>query len=456
MSKITMFVYNSFTHDARVLREATTLKDNGYDVWVLAVLDEQTKAYEKINNISVVRFPKNPLHLNVIKKLKGAGSIKNALFQISTIKSKGVHNYLSDILHKKEKRLINSLSLITSLLLILVVSPLLLVLLFLYYCLRLMHKPLCFFDFYVRCYKYLKTNPSGIYHAHDLNTLPIAFFVSRIHNSVLVYDSHELYVERNTRRQSKIGKFILKLAEGYFVKRTNAIITVNKSIANEISNRYKVKTPYVVMNCPSEKKGSTAYEQKSLRKILNVKQDKKLLLYCGSITFNRGLEKLIESMKYLEDCHLVFMGYGKQEYKAKLSKYVENNNIDDRFDFFGPVPSHEVTAYAASADLGVAPIENACLSYYYCSPNKVFEYINAGIPVIASSFPELKFVVENYGIGLTFDVVNPKSIAEAARRILDNKELYEQMKEGTKQASTYFNWENESKTLINLYKELSV
>jgi glycosyltransferase involved in cell wall biosynthesis len=187
---------------------------------------------------------------------------------------------------------------------------------------------------------------------------------------------------------------------------------------------------------------------------LSIPGDQKLLIYVGGITFNRGLEELILSLDELPDCYLVCMGYGNEQFKQHLLDLALKTGVEDRFSFFGPVPTDEVIHFAAGADLGVAPIANACVSYYYCSPNKLFEYMNAGLPVIASNFPELEKVVLGHGIGLTFDPSSPPAIARAARQILDDPGLANEMRRNALSASGKYNWENEALKLVGIYNGL--
>jgi len=158
---------------------------------------------------------------------------------------------------------------------------------------------------------------------------------------------------------------------------------------------------------------------------------------------------------YLEDCCLVCMGGGNEKYKKGLLSLARETGVDHRFFFFGPVPSDRVIHIAAGADLGIAAIANSCLSYYYCSPNKLFEYMNAGLPVIASAFPELEKVVLQHEIGLSFDPSSPEDIARAARQVLKDSDTRGRMRQNAFKAANSYNWENESKKLLQIYASLS-
>jgi glycosyltransferase involved in cell wall biosynthesis len=317
------------------------------------------------------------------------------------------------------------------------------------------HAPLCFADFYRRARPLVDADKADIYHAHDLNTLPVAYWYARRHRSRLVYDSHELYTERNSKTPlSPVAKFSWRSMESNLIRKSHAVITVNTSIAKELAKRYKVRVPTVVMNTPPRTVQPSPDGNNLLRAALPIAPDQKLLIYSGAVTFNRGLEKVIESLIHLPDCYLVMMGYGIDKYKESLVKIVEKHSLGNRFSFYGPVAPDLVTMYAAGADLGLAPIQNACLSYYLCSPNKLFEYVIAGIPVIASDFPELRDVVSRFQIGVTFDPENPRDIARAADEILRNPEKAAAMRRNTASAADVFNWENESTKLLELYRSL--
>jgi glycosyltransferase involved in cell wall biosynthesis len=188
---------------------------------------------------------------------------------------------------------------------------------------------------------------------------------------------------------------------------------------------------------------------------LKIPEFNKIIIYVGNITINRGLEELIQSIVYLNHCVVVIMGRASNfAYSQKLKQLARDVAVENKVYYFGPVPFEDVTKYAASADVGVAPIKNACLSYYYCLPNKLFEYIAGGLPTVVSNFPELKRVIKEYNLGRTFNPDDPKDIAEAINYVLSDKDKYEEMKRNALQAAKVFNWENESKKLLEIYKKL--
>lgn len=422
--KVSMLVYNNFRNDARVRREAVTLAQHGYDISVIAVQDDTAAVYEERDGIRIFRTPQGSLYPRALRLITGNRKVAATAEPSPMYSSQRVRR--AAVFRFRWKQVLVGV-----------------------------HRLLSLIEYYYRCTRIAHRDPADIYHAHDLNTLLAAYWIAKKQKSKLIYDSHELYVERNRRIPAmRIGKFLLRKMEHYLIRRSDAVITVNDSIANLLADWYRIVKPHVIMNTPSRSSGNMIPPERSLRELLNVRRDHRILLYIGGITFNRGLEHLIDSMSYLPDCHLVFMGYGANDYKQTLQRRAVTAGVAPRFSFYGPVPPDEVTSYAAGADVGVAPIENACLSYYYCSPNKIFECLQAGLPVIASDFPEMKRVIEQHDIGCTFDPSDPEDIASAAKYILDHPEVWERMKQNTNQASKCYNWENEAKKLVSLYGSL--
>lgn len=484
--KVCMFVYNNFKHDSRVLKEAKTLADAGYDVRVIAVLDKTTEPYEERDGFRVIRVVKNPFHYKVLRAMKPPLRFLNPLSYIlvrlrwklpdrCSVRLKGnkldklagkwvrairdymyrcaggvfprrirrcakvIYKYIKKALHWVIYRSVKQLRS------------------FFYDRLKcflmLFHKPLSFLDYYHRALQLVKEEPADIYHAHDLNTLPVAYWAKRKTGGKLVYDSHELYVERNTpKKQSRFAKFLLSKTESFLVKPVAHVITVSESIGEELKRRYPIKQLSVILNVPLCHIGRSAL---SLRDELSIPECEKIVIYVGNIIINRGLEELIQSIVYLDHCVVVMMGRASNPaYSQKLKQLAGDVGVENKVYYFGPVPQKDVIVYTSSADIGAAPSKNACLSYYYSAPNKLFECIAAGLPVVGSNLPEFKKVIEGYRLGKTFNPDKPEDIAEAVNYVLSDKDRYDEMKRNALRAAKVFNWENESKKLLEIYKKL--
>ncbi|MDH5503749.1 MAG: glycosyltransferase, partial [Acidimicrobiia bacterium] len=152
----------------------------------------------------------------------------------------------------------------------------------------------------------------------------------------------------------------------------------------------------------------------------------------------------------LENAVLVVVGYGY--HRPTLEAQVAGRGIGDRVKFFGPIPNHELLFWTAAADIGMANIINSSISYHTSLPNKLFEYIMAGVPVIGSDSPEIGRIVNETDVGVACDPADPEAIAEAARMILADKQRFV---DATKIAARQYNWTVESQKLIDLYEALS-
>lgn len=321
--------------------------------------------------------------------------------------------------------------------------------------LRPAHRYFVYLDFFRKAKAYSLKYPADIYHCHDLNTLYIGMVLKRKQQAKLVYDSHELYLHKNRLAPAGIFKtWLLKWIETRGMAAADKVITVGECIADWMAKEYKAPKPTVIINAPRQREAQALMSDVSLRKALNVRDKDFLLIYSGGITFNRGLENVIKAVNQIENLHFVLLGYGSEVYMSGLRKLIQSEKAEDKVSFFGPVPHYEVASYLASADCGIAPIMNICLSYYYCSPNKLFEYVQARLPVIASNFPEMERVVNESEIGFTFDPEDIESIKSSIHRMMDNPQDRLRFKENTQKAAEKYRWAVEEKKLEDIYLAL--
>ena len=263
----------------------------------------------------------------------------------------------------------------------------------------------------------------------------------------LVYDAHEFETEREGMKEKE--KKVKRLIERILIKRVNTIITVSNEIAEEYARSYHIKKPYLVLNTP---KYTKCLKNDKFRKEFSISDNKVIILYQGGLTRGRGIEKIIESIKLIKsNICIVFMGYGTlvDYIRDKMEEY------PDKIYYKSAVPPSNVLSYTASADIGLCLIENTCLSYYYCLPNKLFEYLMAGLPIIISNFPEMERVVrKEHNCGLTVDPSSPEEIASKIDELINNRNLFEKFKANTRLAAQKYNWENQEKILRKVYEEL--
>ncbi len=447
--KICMFVYNNCVRDARVLKEAKTLASACYDVRIVCLLDKTTHAYEELDSVRIIRLPRHPLHFKLARGIMNFIDVV-ILFLRTFI------NILLWIIYKITKTFSSSdeksgrTKIYSHSFPILIKNVRYFVRATCYKPLSFFHKFLCFSDYYYRAFKVVMREPADIYHAHDLNTLPVAYLVKYFLGGKLVYDSHELYTEISSF--SLLDRVSLRIQEKYLIRRSNQCITVNNSIAHELKRRYNIRLPSVIMNCPPSINQLSEQGNHTLRSRLGLADDIPIILYHGGYLFNRGIENLILSAHYLNKGKIVLMGWGKIE--QELRSLVNAESLSDRVLFTEPVAQDKLLGVIRSATLGVIPYRFVGLNNYYTTPNKLFEYMAAGLPVAGSDFPELKRIIEGYNIGRTFNPEDRKDIADAINYMLSNRDRYKQMQGNTLEAAKTFNWENESRKLLEVYRNL--
>jgi len=313
-----------------------------------------------------------------------------------------------------------------------------------------------FWEFKQKCLKEaIKFKPDFV-HCHDVYTLPIGErIIGKLgkENIKLIYDSHELWSQAsNNITMPKSLLYIQNSIEKKVIKKCDSIITVSPSIVKYLKKVYNLqKSPILIRNIPFLYKN--VKKEKLFHKQFKLDETKKILIYQGVISKGRGIEKLIEAMKSVDE-KIVFVVLGNGSMVESYKKYVKELNLENRVYFHPAVSPDVLVKYTASADLGVSMIKNICLSYYYSLPNKMFEYIQAEIPVLCSNYPDMEDIVTNYRVG---EVTNPdddNNIATAINKILSDNKMYKVYVDNCINAKEELNWQCESEKLIKLYQSL--
>lgn len=240
----------------------------------------------------------------------------------------------------------------------------------------------------------LRYRKLDVLHCNDLNGLFVGFCCKLTRAKItIIYDSHEFAINDVPHQSARSIKF-KKMLEGFLIKFAHSVINVSDSIANEYSRLYNIPKPHLVLNCP-------AYHEQTKRNLfrenLGIRADQTIFLYQGGLSKGRGIELLLEAFSDLNTDKnvLVCMGYGPLESLIQ-EKAQQQNTI-----FFHPAVSPDVLLnYTSSADYGILFYEDTCLNHRYCSPNKIFEYLMAGLPVLTSNLFEMKRLVETEGVGI--------------------------------------------------------
>ena len=297
-----------------------------------------------------------------------------------------------------------------------------------------------YLEFFFRVQKYLKK--ADLVHVNDFEPLPIVWFARMSGgNFKTLYDAHEFASERNGL--NKVFRQLIRSTEKFFGEFCDEIITVSESISSEYRRIHKRERVDVILNVPLFPKFISS--SCNIRETFNISDKKKIFLYQGKLFINRGIEFLIEAFDDIHpDAVLVFIGSGTLEDKVRKAAAL-NHKIYHK----SAVPYDDLLAYTSSADFGLMTAENVCLSYKYCMPNKLFEYINAGIPVITTNLKDCSELVIREKIGLVLESDNAEGVRNTINFALesDNQNYVNFLKA----AATKYNWDKEKEKLYKIY-----
>ena len=300
-------------------------------------------------------------------------------------------------------------------------------------------------EYNIRLFFYLLFHKTDILVANDLDTLPANYIISRLKNIPLYYDTHEFFIGVPELQQNKFAKFVWTKIESYIFPKLKNVYTVNTSIAGLYKEMYG-NSIQVVRNIPSLVTFPKVFKT---RVDLGLPLDKKIVILQGAgINIDRGAEEAVEAMKYLQNTILLIAGSG--DVIDSLKVRVNKENLNDKVIFKDKMLYDELIQYTANSDLGLTLDKDNNLNYRYSLPNKLFDYIHAGIPVLSSNLIELKNIIHHYQIGLITPSHDPKVLSDKiTEALLDDKQ--KQWRINLKRAYLELNWEKEEKVLKQIY-----
>jgi len=253
----------------------------------------------------------------------------------------------------------------------------------------------------------------------------------------LVYDSHEYFTGQQGLAERKIKYALWKKAERMIVPKINHMITVSQSIADIYRNEYGVN-PLVIRNVASSVARLVPHD----RYELGAGDDELLIVLQGSgINAGRGATELIEAVKRLERVRLLIIGSG--DIIESLHLRERKPGAETNMIFLPRMTWEEMMRYTMCCDAGLSLDTDTCINQRYSLPNKLFDYIAAGIPAVVSPLPEVSAIIEMYGCGLVLDEVTPDAIAGQLERLRDDRSLLRELKKKALEAGRELNWEKE-------------
>ena len=297
--------------------------------------------------------------------------------------------------------------------------------------------------FNVRLFWFLIFRRIHILVANDLDTLPACHLVSRLKRVALVFDSHEFFTEVPELMSRRFVRGVWKWIEGKLLPSVRFSYTVSEPIAEAYKSKYGISMA-IVRNLPIRE------GREAIRPDLLECYPKQVIIYQGTLNMGRGLELMIRAMQYLEDYQFRIFGTGPL--LGELVAMRDQLNIVDRVEFMGRIPFDELRAHTRQASLGVSLEVDIGLNYYHALPNKLFDYIQAQVPVLVSDLPGMRSVVEEFRIGEVIESREPERLAKQIQRMMSEHEQRMKWKKSLRHAAGELCWENEAGRLKDVYR----
>ena len=305
--------------------------------------------------------------------------------------------------------------------------------------------PFFYLTLNLRMFLFLLGRKVDLIYANDLDTLAPCYFVSKVKNTRLIYDTHELFTEvPELTSRPKIQNIWLKIESTIF-PRLKQVITVNDSIAKIYRQKYNVAVS-VVRNVPEYDKENIS---RNTRKELNIRDEDFILIIQGSgLNKDRGIEEAVSAMQQCTDCVLLLVGDGDVIPKAK--KIVAEKKMESKVRFIPRRPYTEPMRITRLADLGLLLDKNTSLNQGLALPNKLFDYIHAGIPILSTNLTEISKIIKQYEVGIFLSEIEPETICETILSYKTNIALQKQHRINCRNAAEQENWQVEQQKLIDV------
>jgi glycosyltransferase involved in cell wall biosynthesis len=292
-------------------------------------------------------------------------------------------------------------------------------------------------EFNIRLFFVILFLKKDILLSNDLDTLLPNYLISIFQRKKIVYDSHELFSEIPELVHRPFVKKCWTSLENWILPKLKNTYTVCVSIANYYDEKHQTNFK-TILNLPTQKKikkGSLPFST----------EDKKIILYQGAINIGRGLEIMIETMQYLPNYIFVIIGTGDTIHQLK--KKVTHKNLGNSIFFLGKIAPKELHEITPLADLGISIEEDLGLNYRFALPNKIFDYIQAEIPILVSNLPEMKQIVLKYKVGEIVLERTPQKLANQIKE-LTKKDFSTELKVAKKTLI----WENQEEKLLKIFE----
>ncbi len=304
---------------------------------------------------------------------------------------------------------------------------------------------LMYAEFMLKVFFFLLFRRFDILCANDLDTLLPAFLIAKLKGKKLVYDTHEFFTGTHSIVNRPITKKVWETLENTLFPRLKTVITVNEAVARKYEIKYGKKL-HIIYNYPYLK-SRVNFQAKSIEN-----QSPIILLYQGRLLRGRGLLLMTEAMKFLPDNFQLHI-YGNGNFKREIAQKIKEHNLENKVFLQGAVPYYELPELTAKAHIGLSLESPEIPNYAMSSPNKLFDYLMQGLPVIVANLENHKKIVRKYNVGMVLQQRTPQTLAESVLFFSKNSEFYALCSHNALSATdTDLNWEVQEKKILNIYK----
>ena len=284
----------------------------------------------------------------------------------------------------------------------------------------------------------LMKTKADIYFAEDFYTLPFVWLIAKLNRSKIYYNSRELYAFLGGLRNRPILQSIIKKIEKFFIKKVDLVLTTGEMDSEFLQKFYGISNTLVIRNIPLLQ---TANEKIDFRKRFRIPEDYLILLYQGVLLEGRGIPLIMRTMADIEKTALIILGDGEQ--KNSFLKLADDLQISNRVFFIGTISQDDLINFTSGGDVGLSIIENISISYFHALPNKMFEYIMAGLPVLASDLPQMKKIIDKYKVGECVNLSKEEELLLTLNNWVRNPNLLQAYKDNCVKAASELNWQEE-------------
>lgn len=308
---------------------------------------------------------------------------------------------------------------------------------------------------FLRSCRQLFLCPADIYHASELTALPACFIVAKLRRKPLIFEVYDLQFPSpatGVKFWGRLGK-ALDLLQAWTLPRCAGIVATSPLHAKELKKRYRVTDITLVRNVPLYRRVA---KNDRLRQHLGLAPQTRIVLYQGGMQPGRGLEMLVSAASYLrKDIVIVMMGQDMLGTRSKLEAQIAHQGVEERVRIMAAVPYEELLQWTASADVGITILPpDYSLNVRTCLPNKFFEYVMAGLPVLSSAVPAIAGVIKEYDIGRIMPSLAPQDVGAAINAMMEDGDALERMRQNTAKAARECCWQKDSARLIGLYRKI--